>query len=109
GPPNSTRTSIANDPNAAKMDVCGWSITLSASAKTAGMTIAARAALFSAARSGTARDDTSAQLRARTSIVGPTQYYTASALDGFIADVDNSLDWLFTRAREPDGPLNYGE
>jgi dihydrofolate reductase len=38
-----------------------------------------------------------------------TQYYTATALDGFIADPDNSLDWLFTRKREPDGPLNYGE
>jgi dihydrofolate reductase len=36
-----------------------------------------------------------------------TQYYTATSLDGFIADPDNSLDWLFTRAREPDGPLNY--
>jgi hypothetical protein len=33
---------------------------LSASAKTAGMTIAARAALFSAGRSATAGDDTSA-------------------------------------------------
>jgi len=30
-----------------------------------------------------------------------TQYYTATSLDGFIADPDNSLEWLFTRAREP--------
>jgi dihydrofolate reductase len=36
-----------------------------------------------------------------------TQYYTATALDGFIADADNSLDWLFTRKQEDDGPLNY--
>jgi dihydrofolate reductase len=36
-----------------------------------------------------------------------TQYYTATSLDGFIADPDHSLEWLFTRAREPDGPLNY--
>ena len=38
-----------------------------------------------------------------------TQYYTATTLDGFISDPDNSLDWLFTREREDDGPLNYGE
>ena len=36
-----------------------------------------------------------------------TQYYTATSLDGFIADPDNSLAWLFTRQREEDGPLNY--
>jgi dihydrofolate reductase len=38
-----------------------------------------------------------------------TQYYTATTLDGFIADPDNSLEWLFTRNREEDGPLNYGD
>ena len=38
-----------------------------------------------------------------------TQYYTATSLDGFIADPANSLDWLFTRAREDDGPMNYGD
>ena len=36
-----------------------------------------------------------------------TQYYTATTLDGFIADPNNSLDWLFTRERDPDAPLNY--
>jgi dihydrofolate reductase len=41
--------------------------------------------------------------------VSLTQYYTATTLDGFIADPDNSLEWLFTRARDEDGPLNYGE
>jgi dihydrofolate reductase len=42
-------------------------------------------------------------------VVSLTQYYTATTLDGFIADPDNSLEWLFTRRREPDGPQNYGD
>jgi dihydrofolate reductase len=36
-----------------------------------------------------------------------TQYYTATTLDGFIADPSNSLEWLFSRARDPGGPLDY--
>jgi dihydrofolate reductase len=39
--------------------------------------------------------------------VGLTQYYTATTLDGFIADPDHSLEWLFSRKREPGGPLTY--
>lgn len=38
-----------------------------------------------------------------------TQYYTATSLDGFIADPDNSLDWLFKWRTEDGGPVNYEE
>ena len=36
-----------------------------------------------------------------------TVFYTATSLDGFIADPDDSLDWLFTRQQDHNGPLNY--
>jgi dihydrofolate reductase len=38
-----------------------------------------------------------------------TQYYTATSLDGFIADEHHSLEWLFTQNQDRTGPLNYDE
>jgi dihydrofolate reductase len=36
-------------------------------------------------------------------------YYTATTLDGFIADPDDSLEWLFRQEQDESGPLNYAE
>ncbi len=36
-----------------------------------------------------------------------TVYYTATTLDGFLADEHDSLAWLFKQDQDVDGPLNY--
>jgi dihydrofolate reductase len=39
--------------------------------------------------------------------MGKTQYYTATTLDGYIADENNSLDWLFQVDRETGASSHY--
>lgn len=38
-------------------------------------------------------------------VVAKTQYYTATSIDGFTADPDNSLDWLFEVDEGTDNPF----
>lgn len=38
-----------------------------------------------------------------------TVYYSATTLDGFLADEHDSLDWLFKQDQDESGPLNYGD
>jgi len=38
-----------------------------------------------------------------------TTYYTATTLDGFLADEHDSLDWLLVQDHDEHGPMNYEE
>jgi len=39
--------------------------------------------------------------------VSRTVYYTATTLDGYLADDHDSLDWLFVQDIDNEGPMNY--
>lgn len=38
-----------------------------------------------------------------------TTYYTATTLDGYLADEHDSLEWLFKQEQDENGPMNYAD
>jgi dihydrofolate reductase len=38
-----------------------------------------------------------------------TIFYTATTLDGFLADEQDSLEWLFVQPQDEGGPMNYDD